>query len=221
MTAPEQTPRPSHADPLGDGRLHAPAAERNTAAILTLLRRHAPDTGRVLELASGTGQHAVAFATALTGLDWTPSEVDPARLDSIRLRAAEAGLANVRDPITLDAAQPGWGARQAGHDLVLLVNLLHLVGAGAARTVIAEAAQALVPGGRLILYGPFLRAGETTSEGDARFHASLTAQDPAIGYKDDFDVADWIHAAGLELADLVEMPANNLAFIARKPGPGA
>lgn len=220
MTPEEDRLRPSVAYPSEDGRLHAPAAERNAGAILTLLKQHAPATGRVLELASGTGQHAVTFAAALPGLDWCPSEVDAARLNSIRIWSAEAGLANLRDPVQLDATAPGWGKAHPGQDMILLVNLLHLVPQKPAMTLVTEAAQALAPDGRLILYGPFLRGGETISDGDARFHASLRAQDPAIGYKDDFDVVEWIHAAGLELVDLVEMPSNNLAFVAHAPGGG-
>lgn len=218
MTEAQDPPRPSLAHPGKDGRLHAPAAERNAVAILSLLRHHGPAAGRVLELASGTGQHAVAFATALPGLDWCPSEVDDARLTSIRLHATDAGLTNLRDPVRLDATAPGWGRAHHGQDMVLLVNLLHLIPEGAAQTLVAEAAQALAPGGRLVLYGPFLRDGETTSDGDARFHAALQAQDPSVGYKDDFDVIDWIHAAGLTLVDVVEMPANNLGIVARTPG---
>ncbi len=220
MTREDDTVRPSVAYPSEDGRLHAPAAERNAGAILRLLQQHAPSTGRVLELASGTGQHAVTFAAALPGLDWLPSEVDAARLKSIRIWSAEAGLSNLRDPIRLDATAPGWGRAHTGQDMILLVNLLHLVPEKAAMTLVTEAAQALAPGGRLILYGPFLRGGETTSDGDAAFDASLRAQDPAIGYKDDFDMVEWIHAAGLELTGLVEMPSNNLAFVAHAPGGG-
>ncbi|WP_245306268.1 DUF938 domain-containing protein [Roseovarius aestuariivivens] len=204
-----------------DGRLHAPSAQRNAQAILTVLKQHTPSKGRVLELASGTGQHAVTFADALPDLDWQPTEVDAARLASIRLWAAEAALPNLRDPIRLDATAPGWGADHAGQDLILLVNLLHLIPEPAVRTLITEAAAALAPGGRLMLYGPFLRNGEATSEGDRAFHTSLQAQDPAIGYKDDFDMADWIHAAGLELIDLIDMPSNNLVFVARKAGGAA
>ena len=84
------------------------------------------------------------------------------------------------------------------------------------QTLIAEVGQALRPGGIFMLYGPFMRGGELTSEGDARFHAELRAADPEIGYKDDFDVADWIIAADMTLADMVDMPANNLAFIAQR-----
>lgn len=218
MTNESDSLRPSVAHSGPDGRLHAPAAERNAPAILSLLKHHGPQSGCVLELASGTGQHAVTFAAALPGLDWCPSEVDEVRLASIRIWAAEAGLSNLRDPIRLDATAPGWGRVHHGQDMILLVNLLHLIPENAAKTLVTEAAQALAPGGRLMLYGPFLRDGETTSEGDARFHHSLTAQDPAIGYKDDFDVIDWVHTAGLTLVDVVEMPANNLAIVARAPG---
>ncbi|WP_412507795.1 DUF938 domain-containing protein [Roseovarius sp. SYSU LYC5161] len=208
----------STATPGEEGRLHAPAAERNAAPILELLRLHAPERGRALELAAGTGQHAAHFAAALPGLDWQPTEIDAERRSSIDAWAAAAGLPNLRAAIDLDVTAPGWGAHHAGQSLVLLVNLLHLVSAIEARTVVSETAQALAPGGVFVLYGPFLRDGEATSEGDAAFDASLRAQDPAIGYKDDFEVIDWLHAAGLELAEVVEMPANNLALVARRPG---
>jgi len=119
--------------------------------------------------------------------------------------------------LALDATAPGWGAQVAGQDLVVLVNLLHLVSTPEAQVLISETASALAPGGRFVLYGPFLRDGETTSDGDATFHASLQAQDPEIGYKDNWDVIDWLHGAWLELVEVIEMPANNLAFVARKP----
>ena len=94
---------------------------------------------------------------------------------------------------------------------------MHLISTPEARTLITEAAQALAPRGRFVLYGPFLRDGEATSDGDARFDASLRAQDPEIGYKDDFEVIDWLHEAGLDLIDVVEMPANNLGIVAHRP----
>ncbi|WP_296765857.1 DUF938 domain-containing protein [Sediminimonas sp.] len=208
----------SVADTGADGRMYAPSAARNIPHIRDLLAQFAPQTGRALELAAGTGEHAVALAGALAGLDWQPSDVDPARLRSIDAHAADAGLANLRPVITLDATAPGWSAAHPGQDLIVLVNLLHLISTPEAHTLVAEAAMALAPGGVLFLYGPFLRDGEATSEGDARFDASLRAQDPEIGLKDDWEVIDWINAAWLDLAAVVEMPANNLALIARKPG---
>ena len=202
-----------------EGRLSAPSAQRNTAPLLEVLRAHGPIRGRALELASGTGQHVVAFARALPDLDWQPSEVDPQRLGSIRAWAdsVEGGpLSNLRAPIALDATAPGWAAGHGGQDLIVLVNLLHLISTPEARTLIDEAAQALAPGGRFILYGPFLRDGVATSEGDARFDASLRAQDPEIGYKDDADVAAWIAEAGLHKVARVPMPANNLALVVER-----
>lgn len=209
--------RASVADAAGGDRLSAPSAARNVAPLTDLLHHHAPPQGHALELASGTGEHVLAFAQAFPGLAWQPTEISPERRASIDAWAATRDLPNLSPARHLDAAAPGWGAAHAGHDLVLLVNLLHLIATPAARTIIAEVPAALAPGGRFILYGPFLRDGETTSDGDARFHASLQARDPEISYKDDFDVIDWMHAAGLALVDVVEMPANNLAFVSERP----
>ncbi|AHC99986.1 DUF938 domain-containing protein [Leisingera methylohalidivorans] len=201
------------------GKLFAPAAARNSGVLCDLLEEVAPPQGRALELASGTGQHAAAYAARLPGLTWQPSEADAARLASIRAYAGGAGLANIAPPVALDATAPGWSADHPGQDLIVLVNLLHLISEGEAETLIREAAAALAPGGRFVIYGPFLRGGELTSDGDRSFHASLTAHDPQIGYKDDFDTIGWLHSAGLELLQAVEMPANNLALVAEKLSP--
>ncbi len=198
------------------GRLHAPSAARNTQAIRELVKAHAPEHGKALEIASGTGQHVVALAHALPGVDWQPTDIDDVRRASVDAWAQEAGLANIAPAAELDATTPGWATAHPDRDLILVVNLLHLISESEARVLIHEAAQALAPGGRFILYGPFLRDGEATSEGDAGFHTSLQAQDPDIGYKSDWDVIDWLHAGFLELVEVVEMPANNLAFVARR-----
>ena len=171
--------------------------------------------GTALELASGTGQHITAFARAMPGLDWQPSELDPDRIASIAAYMTEAGLTNVHLPVPLDACQPGWGAEQA-NDLIFLVNLLHLIRVHEVRTLLHEAAQALRPGGVFMAYGPFMRGGQLTSEGDRQFHARLVSADPSIGYKDVSEMRVWLHEAGLSLAEIVEMPANNLAMIARR-----
>lgn len=206
----------SIANPGEGGRLHAPSAERNAAAICSLVADHAPKEGRALEIASGTGQHVVALAQSSPGLIWQPSDIDAARRASIDAWAQDSNLSNIAPAIELDATTAGWAKSRSDWDLILLVNLLHLISEPEARVLIREVAQALIPGGRFILYGPFLRDGETTSEGDTRFHASLQAQDPEIGYKDVWEVIDWMHEAGLELVEVVEMPANNLAFVARR-----
>ena len=198
-----------------DGRRHAPSATRNTAAILQVLHDHAPAQGRLLEIASGTGQHAATFAAALPGLDWQPTDVDPANLASISAWRAQSAAPNLRTPLVLDATRPGWSADFAGMDAVLLVNLLHLIPGPAVETVLAEAALTLAPGGTLFVYGPFLRDGLPTSEGDSAFDASLRAQDPAIGYKDLAWVTLRLVAAGLRVR-MQEMPANNLMLVARR-----
>ncbi len=108
------------------------------------------------------------------------------------------------------------GNGSSDRDLILVVNLLHLISEPEARVLIHEAAQASRRAAVSSFTAPFLRDGEATSEGDARFHTSLQAQDPDIGYKSDWDVIDWLHAGFLELVEVVEMPANNLAFVARR-----
>ena len=202
----------------GDPRLFFAATQRNCGPITDLVRRHAPASGSALEIASGTGQHAVALAEAIPGVTWQPSDPDPAHRASIDARAAAAGLGNLLPAIALDAAEPGWSSKLGGRSLVLLVNLLHLITGPEADTVIREAAAALAPNGQFILYGPFLRGGRTTSDGDSRFHAELQDRDPAIGYKNDADIADRLADAGLSLLGTVEMPANNLAFVSARNG---
>lgn len=198
------------------GKLFAPSAARNLDALCDLLTQIAPAQGRALEIASGTGQHVVGYAACLPGLIWQPTEVEPTRRASIDAYVAETNLSNILTALTLDATAPGWGKRLAGQDLIMLSNLLHLISASEAKTLITEAAKAMAAGGRLVIYGPFMRADELTSDGDAAFHAALRAHDPEIGYKDDFDTLDWLQDAGLDIVNLIDMPSNNLALIAGK-----
>ncbi|KIC37009.1 DUF938 domain-containing protein [Leisingera sp. ANG-M7] len=205
----------SVAEPQG-GKLFAPSAARNSGAICDLLTEAAPPRGRALEIASGTGQHVIEYAARLPGLMWQPTEVDATRRASIQAYAEEAGLPNIAPPAELDATAPGWGADHAGQDLIVLVNLLHLISESEARTLIQEAAAALAPGGRFVIYGPFMRGGDLISEGDRAFHTAITANDPETGYKDDAEAIGWLQAAGLEMIRSVEMPANNLALVSQK-----
>ena len=205
----------SIATPQSGAKMHAPSAIRNAAALITLLHDHAPKTGNALEIASGTGQHVIEFAAALPDLNWQPSEIDSTRRASIDAYVEEVGLTNIAPAKSLDATAPGWGSAHPPQDLMLLINLLHLISTPEAATLINEAAIALAPEGRLILYGPFKRSGVLTSEGDVRFDADLKSADAAIGYKDDLDIMRMLGDAGLNLTDTVQMPANNLAFIAR------
>jgi SAM-dependent methyltransferase len=206
----------SVADDMGDGRLFAPSAERNAQAIEDAMRDHLPETGRALEIASGTGQHIAQFAKRFRQIEWQPSDVSPERLVSIGSYVSAAQLDNLKAPIELDATAQGWSQTHQGFDVLLLVNLLHLISEHEANTLIQEAAKALAQGGKMFLYGPFMRAGELTSDGDRTFHESLVNTDPDIGYKDDFDTLDMITEAWLEPVEIIEMPANNLMIIARK-----
>ncbi|MGV6846837.1 MAG: DUF938 domain-containing protein [Marinibacterium sp.] len=207
----------SNAEPRDAGKLFAPAAARNVDVICDLLADVAPESGQALELASGTGQHVVAFARRMPGLTWQPTETDAARRASIHAYAAESGLSNIAPSRALDAVQAGWAAEWPGQDLIFLSNLLHLISSAEAETLIHEAARAVRPGGKLVIYGPFMRGGELTSDGDRSFDARLRAGDPEIGYKDDFDMLDHMVEAGLDIVSVVEMPANNLALVAGRP----
>ena len=213
-------PSASIAEDAGDGRLRLPSAERNKDAIATLVADLLADVtkGKALEIASGAGQHIVEHARRNPQVKWQPTEVDPQRMASIDLYVRDSGLPNLRPAIALDATRPGWSNDLGGQDLILLSNLFHLISTPAVTTLIREVGQALAPTGRVMFYGPFMRGGELTSDGDKRFHEELIAADPQIGYKDDFDITDMIHSSGMELVDLIDMPANNLAFIARKFG---
>ncbi len=204
----------SVAHPDAQGRLFAPAAARNAQALVGLLRRVAAPKGQALELASGTGQHVTIFAEAMPDIHWQPTEIDATRLVSINAYRQDAQLDNIASAVTLDATQPGWsGPRAEQFDLIVLVNLLHLISEEEANTLIAEAAQALCPTGVLVLYGPFRRNGRLTSEGDRQFDSGLRAHDPDIGYKDDVALAQSAETAGLSILEQVEMPANNLALV--------
>ncbi|MEZ5799065.1 MAG: DUF938 domain-containing protein [Paracoccaceae bacterium] len=199
----------SGAETGADGRRHAPSAARNAGPILRVLRRVVRPGYRVLELASGTGQHAAEFAPALAA-DWQPSDLTEANFPSI---SAWSG-AVARPPLRLDACAPGWAAAGAW-DVILAVNLLHLIPAPGAEVLVDQAARALATGGRLAVYGPFLRDGRATSAGDAAFDADLRSQDARLGYKDLGWVMARMGAAGLGV-QVVPMPANNMMLIAFK-----
>ncbi|WP_299415946.1 DUF938 domain-containing protein [uncultured Sulfitobacter sp.] len=198
------------------GKLCAPSALRNAPVITALLRDVAPPAGRALEIASGTGQHITALAAAIPQISWHPSEIAADRIASIDAYAAEAALDNLHPAQVLDASQSGWSTEHRPYDMIYMGNLLHLISQVAASTLLSEAAKALTPTGTFVVYGPFMRSGQLTSEGDAKFHAELHAADPTIGYKDDQWVKQMLTHAGLAAIVIQDMPANNLAFIAQR-----
>ena len=196
---------------LPDGRRTPASAQRNAAPILQVLQAYSLQ-GPLLEIASGSGLHAAEFARALPEVIWQPTDLDPDNLASIS--AWTKNIANVAGPRVLDATAPDWHRQFLAQNAVLLVNLLHLIPETAAATLLAEIAACLAPQGRAFLYGPFLRDGQATSEGDAAFDASLRAQNPTIGYKDLAWVTDQLAESGLR-CELQQMPANNLMLIAK------
>ncbi|MEM6382217.1 MAG: DUF938 domain-containing protein [Pseudomonadota bacterium] len=213
-----ETPRHSVALPTGetgDHRLFAPAAARNIGPIIDGLRQFVPETGFALEIASGTGEHVVAFSTAFPRLRWQPTDVDPARLASIEAWTHYAKADQVLPPVAFDAAQEQWLGPKT--DVVFLSNLLHLVSAADARSIVDCMAAALAPGGVLAIYGPFLRESGYASAGDERFDAAIRAENHDAGYKSITSTEDHLLALGLTRCDCLSMPANNLMSVWKRP----
>ena len=200
-----------------DGRLNAPSAVRNAESIVELVTKAAIKSGNALEIASGTGQHVVKLAAALPLLNWQPSDVDETRIKSIRCWSDDQHLNNLKPPCLLDATIKGWAAEHHGQDLILLVNLLHLISIEETKVLVEEVSKALAPKGRAIIYGPFMRSGELISKSDMEFHQSLINRDPDLGYKNDVDMLNIFGESGLTHLSTNKMPANNLAFITQKP----
>ena len=206
----------SVANSQGDERLISPSAERNSTPIVNLVKRIAPETGEALEIASETGQHVVKIALSLPSLSQLPSEVEENRLKSISAWIKNENLVNIKPPLYLDATETGWSKTVPQSDFILLVNLLHLISLNEAETLINELSKALKKTGIALVYGPFMRNGQLTSEGDKNFHNSLIQTDPDIGYKNDLDILTFFSNSGLFCLETVEMPANNLAFVLKK-----
>lgn len=195
-------------------RRHAPATARNRDPILAVLRDVLPSAGLVLEVASGTGEHAVHFAAALPGLVWQPSDPDPQARASIAGWAAEAGLANLRPPIALDATATDWPIDRA--DALVCINMVHISPWAATLGLFAGAARILPPGAPLVLYGPYFRAEVETAPGNRAFDADLKARNPEWGLRDLAEIGAVAADAGFAREAVAEMPANNLTVVFRR-----
>ena len=199
-----------------DGRLNAPSAVRNAEPIVELVKKTVIKSGNALEIASGTGQHVVKLASALPHLNWQPSDVDEARIKSIRCWSDDQHLTNLKPPCLLDATTEGWATEHHGQDFILLVNLLHLISTKETKILVKEMSKALASNGLSIIYGPFMRSGKLISKNDMEFHHSLINADPDLGYKNDVDMLNLFCEEGLVHLSTEKMPANNLAFILQK-----
>jgi hypothetical protein len=201
-----------------DARRHSPAAERNAAPILAELQRLLPPRGLMLEIASGTGQHAAHFSAGLPGWAWQPTDADAAALASIG--AWCAGLARVRPPRLLDVLREPWSDEGLPPvvDAMFCANLIHISPWPCTAGLMRGAARHLAPHGLLLTYGPYLEDGVPTAPGNLAFDADLRRRDPAWGLRRVADVAAQAEAAGLRLRERVRMPANNLLLVWAREG---
>lgn len=205
----------------GDARRHAPATLRNRAAIAEVLAKELPESGLVLELASGSGEHVVHFARLFPALEWQPSDPDPAARASIAAWRAEAGQTNLRPPLALDASvalAPGasdaaWPPAAAA---VLCINMAHISPWEASLGLFAGAGRVLPPGAPLLVYGPFEQAGVETAPSNRAFDAALRARDARYGLRRVEAMDRAAQAEGLARTALHAMPANNLMLVYRK-----
>jgi len=191
----------------------APATERNREPIAVVLRETLPERGTLLEIASGTGEHAVHFAGLFPQLLWQPTDPDPQALASIRAWRDEAGLENLLEPLRLDAAAETWPVASA--DAILCVNMVHISPWAATVGLMLGAGRLLGPGAPLLLYGPYRRATVPTAPSNEAFDESLRARDPEWGLRDLQAVEAEAAGRGLRLERVFEMPANNLTILFR------
>ena len=194
----------------------SPAAERNKDPILTVLESVLPAEGAVLEIASGTGQHVCFFAQALPEIRWQPTEPDAESREAMIIRIREASLANVRQPLALDVSQPRWPVAEH-YDAILCINMVHISPWPATEALLRGAARHLSPGGKLILYGPYLENGAAV-QSNLDFDASLKRRNADWGLRELEEVTRLAATQALHRQQVVRMPANNLTLVfARLP----
>lgn len=195
-------------------KAHAPATLRNRDPILDVLKRVLPEEGLVLEVASGSGEHACYFAQTLAGLIWQPSAMDAENRASIRAWSGDAGCDNLLDPLDLDVLIQPWPLGAA--DAIICCNMVHISPWTVTVALLAGAGELLDTGGILYLYGPYMIGGEHTSPSNQAFDESLQARDPAWGIRDLDAVISEAGTHGLNHEETVAMPANNQSVIFRR-----
>ena len=193
---------------------HAPATARNSEPLAEVLAGELPNEGLVLEIASGTGEHAVFMAKRFPALDWQPSDCATDALHSVDAWAQEAGLANLRPAIALDAAAGDWPVESAA--AVLCVNMVHISPWQATVGLFEGAGRVLASGAPLLLYGPFVEDDVETAPSNLAFDDSLKARDPAWGLRQVGELDGLARANRLSRAARHIMPANNLVLVYRR-----
>jgi hypothetical protein len=209
--------------PLSEGARTSPAVARNRDPILAILLRKLPRSGTVLEIASGTGEHAAYFAARLPYLTWQPTDADPDALLSISAHRAAANLPNLNAPIVLDASRRPWpqigavvGTVTGPLVAVVAINMIHIAPWAATEGLLAGASDALGAGSLLFLYGPFRESGVRTAPSNEAFDASLKTRNPSWGLRDLDEVTALAKQHGFDLAERIAMPANNLSIVLRR-----
>ncbi|MGE0595029.1 MAG: DUF938 domain-containing protein [Hyphomonadaceae bacterium] len=202
-----------------DARQFAPSTARNREPILGVLQRVLPRGARILEIASGAGEHAVYFAAASPGWTWTPSDPDAGARASIAAWIAAAALDNVEQPRDIDAQSSAWGVEdEAPYDAIVSINMVHISPWRSALGLMAGAWRLLGAGGKLILYGPFKREGRHTAPSNEAFEGWLKQRSPDYGVRDLADIEAAAAAEALVLAEIVDMPANNFMLVFERAG---
>jgi len=203
----------------GNGRLHAPATARNRQPIYEALKQHMPQHGTVLELACGTGEHASFMAPRFKAHHWLPTDLEREHLVSALTWAKYVGASNILTPRKLDVMNTAWPLHDLPSEItaVLAINLIHIAPVEAMETLIREAAHVLAPGGILYFYGPFKQNGEHTAASNELFDQSLKLRNPRWGVRNLESVTDLALRARFTGPDIIEMPANNLSVIFKKP----
>lgn len=194
-----------------DQRRHSPAAERNKEPILDILQQVLPPRGTILEIASGSGQHAVHFAAALPHLIWQPSDPDPDMRRSISAWTAASALPNLRPPLDLDVMANPWPISEA-HG-ILCANMAHISPWTATLNLLRGAAQILASDGLLLLYGPFKKNGQHTANSNAAFDADLRHRNPDWGIRDLGEIQEAAKTQKLNYMKAIPMPANNFMLL--------
>ena len=194
--------------------LTSPAAERNKDPILTVLETVLPESGTVLEIASGSGQHVCYFAAAMPKIRWQPTEPDAASREAIATRIRESGLTNVEPPLALDVQEPRWPVA-AQYDAVLCINMIHISPWSSTNALFIGAARHLRTGGKLVMYGPYLENG-TAVQSNLDFDSTLKRRNQEWGLRDLDEVTRVAGLHGLQRQQVVRMPANNLTVIYSK-----
>jgi cyclopropane fatty-acyl-phospholipid synthase-like methyltransferase len=193
-------------------RRFSPSTARNREPILNVLDGALPENGRVLEIASGSGEHAVYIARAMPKITWQPSDPEDDARASIDAWIAHEELANIAPPLAIDVRAPDWNV-EGPFDAIVAINMIHYSPWEATPALFEGASRLLGKGGIVFLYGPYKRDGRHTAPSNEAFEAWLKERDPSFGVRDLYEVERAAQYSGLSLRQVIEMPANNFSLI--------